>query len=431
MRQLRRSVALLVATLALSSGGIASAERTYRVRIMSVPAGALVYVDDRESMAVGETPLDTRLSAGGHTIILELEGHEQGIESIRVRKQRRRQKFAIRLIELEQGVVEVVAEEGDEDTEGADILVEGEAMGQVPAELRLEVGAHQIEVSKDGFDPFDTWVEVVADEEVTLTVSLGGGGDDDDGDDDDDDDDGDDDDGSGGKLAASASAAVELAWRRWSYDNALSGAARPFSASLVPLLRVGGELYPLAGRRSAVRGLGLGFAAGLGLPPAAAADGGEVDTSWSELDAALRYRYADKPDFGLELVGELAYGRTAFGFAATGSLADETPEVDYRYLRVGLITGYRSGKQLLFAAFDYKLVSSAGLVAERFRSASASGLAAAGGIDYRWRPRIHFRALISYRRFAHEFTSEPGDLVEADGGLDVFYGVQLGAAYHY
>ena len=111
--------------------------------------------------------------------------------------------------------------------------------------------------------------------------------------------------------------------------------------------------------------------------------------------------------------------------------ADETPDVDYRYVRLGLITGYRSGKQLLFAAFDYKLVSSAGLLAERFRTSSASGLALAGGIDYRWRPRIHLHTRLSYRRFGHEFTSETGDLVEADGGLDLFYGLELGAAYHY
>ncbi len=439
MRRRSLCIAGVVAVAAVAGmARVATAEPTYSVRVLSDPEGATVYADSRQGEPLGETPLTTRMTAGHHTLILVLEDHEQAIEEVRVRKQRRRQTFKVSLVAIEYAVVEVVAEDDAPDTEGANILVDGEAVGTVPDSVKIGAGPHQVEITKDGYERFETWVELTAGEQTKITVALapsdGAVGD---GDDDDDDDGG----GGGGGVTKPrpprtrplvvARAGLELGWRRWSYDNPQTNTARPFDASYVPVFRIAGEAYPLAARPGPIAGAGAFLSLGLGMPPDAQADSSTIDTSWSEFELGLRYRYVRKPGFGLEGAGELAYGRVAFGFAATGELADQTPDVDYRYVRLGVLGGYRSGKQLLQAGFDYLIVSSAGLVAERFRGASASGLGLRFGYAYRVRPKIDATAAFSYRRFGHDFDSEAGDLVVADGGLDRFYGLQIGAVYRY
>jgi hypothetical protein len=57
-------------------------KRPSRVVVLSDPPGAAVFVDDRKAGAVGRTPLTLDLSAGKHTLHLELAGHPAQSERI-------------------------------------------------------------------------------------------------------------------------------------------------------------------------------------------------------------------------------------------------------------------------------------------------------------------------------------------------------------
>lgn len=54
------------------------------VRFETFPIGASVYVDDRATVAVGETPLDVHLPPGTHDIYIDKQGYEQVEKTVRV-----------------------------------------------------------------------------------------------------------------------------------------------------------------------------------------------------------------------------------------------------------------------------------------------------------------------------------------------------------
>ncbi len=100
-------------------------------------------------------------------------------------------------------------------------------------------------------------------------------------------------------------------------------------------------------------------------------------------------------------------------------------------MRFGGSASYTSGKVRVGAGASYLGVRSAGLLAQRFQSATSQGMRLSAGIDAELLDRVHAGASVSYRRFLFDFTSNPGDAVEADGGTDVYFGVLVGAAYLY
>ena len=64
-----------------------SAEPT-GVRVETFPIGARIYVDDRETVSVGETPQDVHLPAGTHQIIVDKEGYEEKRTDVEVVEER-------------------------------------------------------------------------------------------------------------------------------------------------------------------------------------------------------------------------------------------------------------------------------------------------------------------------------------------------------
>jgi len=55
---------------------------------------------------------------------------------------------------------------------GAQVIVDGEARGEAPRRLTLEPGTHTIRVEKDGYQPWEDWVELEAGEGRTLIARL-------------------------------------------------------------------------------------------------------------------------------------------------------------------------------------------------------------------------------------------------------------------
>lgn len=419
------SAALLAAGLVAAGPGEAQAEKTYRVVISSQPQGAKVYFGDNEGRPAGETPYDCRLPTGDHTIFLELEDHEPIIDQIHVEARRKPQLFKFEFVEIIYAHLKVTAAEGDDAAKGAAIVIDGEWAGTVPETLRVRAGAHQVVVDQKGYARFEKWIELVEGEHSELTVSL--------------------------KRPAKpgsdkppppkptrvqpyvvAGASLEMGWRNWAYENPLTESARPFQASFVPMFRIDAELFPMASKKSAIRGASLHFNSAFGMPPdAATTSGGTIDTAWNEVEGGFRFTYAANPKRGAAFGAGISIGRLAFEFGNAGALTGETPDVDYRYVRYGAHGGYLTGRHRVFGGFGYLRVSSAGEMAERFRSASASGLDLHIGYSWRLLSRLHLRGIFTYRGIGLDLESETGDLIEADGGSDKYYNLQVGATYSY
>ncbi len=100
-------------------------------------------------------------------------------------------------------------------------------------------------------------------------------------------------------------------------------------------------------------------------------------------------------------------------------------------MRFGASGSYATGRLRFGAGASYLGVRSAGLLAQRFRAATSQGMSVEGGLDAQLSDRIHAGASATYRRFSFDFTSDPSDVVEADGGTDVYFGLLVGAAYLY
>lgn len=56
------------------------------IRVESIPVGASIYVGDRETVPVGETPEPVTLEPGDHEIIVDKQGYESDAETITVRE---------------------------------------------------------------------------------------------------------------------------------------------------------------------------------------------------------------------------------------------------------------------------------------------------------------------------------------------------------
>jgi len=416
---------LCAAVLVAVGAGDARAEKTYRVVISTQPQGAKVYFGDNEGKPVGETPYDGQLPEGDTTIFLEMEDHEPIVDQIHVVKSHKPQLFKFELIEIIYAHIKVVAADDDEATKGAAIVLDGEWAGTVPETLKVRAGPHEIEIAEKGFARYDKWIEVVEGERTTLEVRLSRPTKE----------------GLPKKTAPRpprvqpylvGAGALELGWRDWAYKNPQTESARPFQASFVPIFRIAAELFPMAAKRNAIRGASLHFNAATGLPPDAATSSGDtIDTAWNEVEGGFRFTYAKNPTRGAAAGAGISFGRLAFEFGNAGPLTGETPDVDYRYVRYGVHGGYEVGRHHVFGGAGYMRVSSAGEMAKRFRSASASGLDLHIGYSWRLLPKLDLRGIFTYRGFSLDLESESGDPIEADGGSDTFVNFQIGASYSY
>ena len=149
------------------------AQRGIPVNIESVPPGATVYLDTPDGTPLGVTPLtNARIAAGNHTLIFRLPNHEEARLTVTVR--RRRETFRAVLRPL--GTIEVSA--GNEGARGAQVRIDGQAvgggtLGSLPIRVEnLQPGRHQVEVTREGYNDFEQWVEVQGGQVVRVTAML-------------------------------------------------------------------------------------------------------------------------------------------------------------------------------------------------------------------------------------------------------------------
>lgn len=145
-----------------------SAEAATRiVRLESTPKGATVYLDDLKATPLGITPVRrARVPYGFHEFIFVLEGHKT--QTIKVNVGRRTRKVQAELPQLSK----VMVSAGSATARGAQILIDGKAMGKVPWSGFIPPGRHRIEVTREGYAPFGDWVELAAGQILTLPAVL-------------------------------------------------------------------------------------------------------------------------------------------------------------------------------------------------------------------------------------------------------------------
>ena len=117
------------------------------------------FIGDTDTDPIGETPLTTKLPAGSHTLIFQADGFETTIETIRVRPQRRRQRFSVTLEPLPDGFVVLESDDG-ESLDGVKVTIDGVRKRYIDGRrLRVPAGPHSVRVTRRGFREFSDFIE--------------------------------------------------------------------------------------------------------------------------------------------------------------------------------------------------------------------------------------------------------------------------------
>jgi hypothetical protein len=452
----------------VGSSGLASAEKSYPVRIESAPSGATLYLDSKENEPLGRTPYEGKLPAGNHTIIVELEGFVAQVSEISVEKKKKpAQKFKLKLNKLEKGTIEVVPAKAQGQVAGARVFVDGKEEGNLPDTIKVEAGPHQVEVKKEGFRNFEEWVEVAEGQTTRVTAQLvptdgsrtevaasdGGNGGDEGGDDDVEEDDSDvevEDDQVERPSTRTVpfigfGAGFELGARSFRYTNPTEGNLRPYDAGGVPMIRLSGELVPLAFASSKLAS-GWTFLGSYGrstpLDSTATINQGQpnetpvsVPTTWSELDLGLgyRYRFGDGDASYAGLVGGYGIHTFTFDFDAESDILEtQIPDVKYRFIYLGLDGRFAfAGRFAALVGGGTRLVRTTGNIGDNFEKTDVLAFGFDGGLAAGISKSIEARLVGRYDQYNHTFTEKPEMNIVADGGTDRFFGVTLSAFFFY
>jgi hypothetical protein len=422
-----RLVALMAFAIAMFAAAAASAAPRRAVTIETDPPGATVYVGDKESGAAGVTPLDLRLPAGEHTIILEMVGYLPRFEVIQVSgraKKPQRVSFT-----LEPAVATLVID-GSDLPASARVFVDGEERGAPPARIEVEPGPHQVEVIAEGRRPFEAWVEVAGGGEKAVEVVLVAV------------------DAPAVRRPPAASAGAprpreslvtagagfELGWRRFRYDQPITSNAQPFDADGVGLVAVWIEAHPQRALRGArflwPLSLVASYRHGLPLETDLVGDA-TADAIWRAADVGLRYRIDLGPWIAVDL--DAGWARTLFTFEdEDGGEVDEVPDVDYQALRLGGRLRARPGNWAFWVGAENQIVLEGGRVEDRFRGAEVDGYGLRAGVEATWwQDRVVTRAEATWSHYGWLFDTMAADEYQAAGGSDDLYGLSLAVGISY
>ncbi len=141
---------------------------TGSLHVETTPPGATITVNGE---AKGPSPLDlTGLPVGNYEVRAELRGYETKTETATIADSAREPQLKIALTRITPvtGSVEVVSE-----PTGAVVTVDGNRAGVTPVvDLKLRPGAHRVELSAEGHEPWSGSVTVEAGKKARLEASL-------------------------------------------------------------------------------------------------------------------------------------------------------------------------------------------------------------------------------------------------------------------
>jgi TonB family protein len=138
------------------------------LRIESEPAGAAVTLNDK---AIGVTPFDVPdLFLGEHKVKVELKGYAPVEQTVVLTENEPAFKLVAPLSKAApaMGPAEIVST-----PDGAQVKIAGAGAGQTPlSSLSLKVGRHEIEITKDGFEPWTGTLVVVRGKKARIEAHL-------------------------------------------------------------------------------------------------------------------------------------------------------------------------------------------------------------------------------------------------------------------
>lgn len=468
----------------------AAAAPTRKVSIDTEPSGATVYVGEKEAGPAGVTPVLLDLPLGDNVIIIERENYVPKFEVLTVPKGKGKPVKVTYKLDPGSGAIVVAT---DAAGKGAKVLIDDEDKGSAPGRIEVPAGMHRVEIVAKGKTIYSDTVEVgvgvdtsiyakggsskggskeakelkegkgkkpkepkepkdpekvlerdpPSDDEPSLEPS---------------------DTGERGATEISARdrdddpdrleikrrprdeerSAAPAGPRRWRVAPLFEVGYRYFDYTSVvttrnlPALRQrGATLFGLRAEGRPLRslaGLKVAAAGGYGIPQQLQTSVGPADSVWWRGEADVSYRLGLGAHVGVTaLVG---YGVQRFRFVGSPALGTSSspealvPAATYHLARLGLGVGYSDGPLEVGLQVENHPVLAGGAFAERFRSASADGLAGRLTALYSF-GRFFGRLDGDYARYAWTFGYDQNDLYQAGGATDKLFGfsLALGASF--
>lgn len=430
-------VRAVVATLLLGVWvGAADAGSGRKVAIESEPAGASVYINEKEAgPACASTPCTIEAPAGSVTIIIELKDHASSFQDVLIPRRGRVPKVTVK---LEPAVGTIVVD----GPAGATVQVDDEDKGTAPTRIDVNEDAHHVVVTQNGKTIYDQFVEVTTGGETTITpkqVAAAGGDDPGDGD-------GDGDGSGSGDIVKSAtpkrardrfisaSAALDIGFRTFTYQNVetpqkLRDEKEGGQVLAGPLI----EFWPgeLAGI-DPLRGLSVLARLQFGVnsqPVTGAGIMEKTNTFWQSMEFSLRYRKKFAGMFTAE--AGVGYVRDQYQFEGTTQDLKLVPDVDYQSIRLGLRGSILLGKFEPYVAIENRVVVDGGKLTERFADGTdASGYRGLVGINARFGNFLG-RIEASAIQYNWDIKFEPMAEFRATGASDTIRQIQFAVGYQY
>jgi TonB family protein len=137
------------------------------LQVDTQPTGATIKVNGE---AKGVAPVELGLPIGNYDVRAELKGYEPKTETVTITADALRSEVRLTLSRIAPttGSAEIVST-----PPGATLMVDGSRSGDTPvADLKLKAGSHRLELSKEGFEPWQGSVTVEAGKKSRVDVTL-------------------------------------------------------------------------------------------------------------------------------------------------------------------------------------------------------------------------------------------------------------------
>src|SRR5215468_12525218 len=144
----------------------------FAVKVDSAPQGAAVYINDKACPPIGVTPWEGKLNNGDYTVILEAPGYDLATRPFKVARVRKTQEMFVPLVKkLDPPKIDVRAD-ADKNVFGATILLDGQPQGQAPMVLTTTAGRHLVQIRKEGFEEYSTWLDIKDNQVQTVAPTI-------------------------------------------------------------------------------------------------------------------------------------------------------------------------------------------------------------------------------------------------------------------
>lgn len=161
---------LVVAVTLLAAAPPAHAVYTTRTNIDTSPTGAEVYlVEAAGDKLLGVAPLKlVRLPRGAIKLKMKKEGYDELVETVTIG--RTVQSYVFNLIRtIQPATLEFISAA---EFTGAKVAVDGRDEGAIPVSIRVPPGRHHAVVTKEGYEPWDRWIDSHENERFSIDVVM-------------------------------------------------------------------------------------------------------------------------------------------------------------------------------------------------------------------------------------------------------------------